>query len=82
MYPKMNKGDILISDTTTPEMAPMMFKASAIIIDLGGVTSHAAIVCRESGIPAVVGTKNATERLRTGNIVKVNMDKGIVQILD
>jgi phosphohistidine swiveling domain-containing protein len=81
MYSKLSKGDILVSDTTTPEMTPLMVKASAIITDLGGVTSHAAIVCRELDIPAVVGVQNATEAIRTGNIVSVDAEKGEINIL-
>jgi phosphoenolpyruvate synthase/pyruvate phosphate dikinase len=78
----VNKGDILVSDTTTPEMTPLMGKVAAIITDLGGVTSHAAIVCRELKIPAIVGTKIATEKLRTGMKVRVNADKGEIEILE
>lgn len=78
----LKKGDILVSDTTTPEMTTLLSKASAVITDLGGVTSHAAIVCRELKIPAIVGCVNATEKLRTGNKVHVNADKGEVKIID
>jgi len=82
IYDSMEKGNILVSDTTTPEMTPLMAKASAIVTDLGGVTSHAAIVCRELGIPAIVGTRNATEVIQTGDRVKVDAHKGVVQLLD
>lgn len=72
--------DILVSDTTTSDMTAFMAKAKAIVTDLGGVTSHAAIVCRELKIPAIVGVKNATEKLRTGDVVEVNADKGQIKI--
>lgn len=76
----VEKGEIIISDTTTPEMTAIMGKAAAIVTDLGGVTSHAAIVCRELKIPAVVGVGNATELIKTGDRVTVNADLGQIQI--
>ena len=81
MFEKVQKGDILVSDTTTPEMTVIMKKVAAIVTDYGGVTSHAAIVCRELKIPAVVGVGNATEILRTGEMLKVDADKGRVEII-
>jgi len=78
---KVRKGDIIISDTTTPEMTTAMGKASAIVTDLGGVTSHAAIVCRELKIPAVVGTRKATNTFRTGDLVKVDAGNGEVRLI-
>lgn len=75
-------GIILISDTTTPDMTLLMGKAAAIVTDLGGVTSHAAIVCRELKIPAVVGTQKATEIFRTGDIVEVDSAKGEVRLIE
>lgn len=81
MYDKVQKGDILVSDTTTPEMTVIMKKVSAIVTDLGGVTSHAAIVCRELRIPAIVGVGNATENLRTGDRIRVDADQGEIELL-
>jgi phosphoenolpyruvate synthase/pyruvate phosphate dikinase len=81
MFGEVKKGDILVSDTTTPEMTSLLAKAAAIVTDLGGVTSHAAIVCRELKIPAVVGTGNATDKLRTGQLIRVDAHKGVVEIL-
>ena len=80
LFNSVKKGDIIVSDTTTPDMTPIMNKAGAIVTDLGGVTSHAAIVCRELKIPAIVGVGNATERLKTGQMVTVNADKGTIDI--
>jgi len=82
MFNKVQKGDIIISDTTTPEMTPIMTKAAAIVTDLGGVTSHAAIVCRELKIPAIVGTREATDKFRTGQRVQVDADKGMIRLDD
>jgi excisionase family DNA binding protein len=77
----VKNGDIIVSDTTTPEMTSLIGKAAAIITDLGGVTSHAAIVCRELKIPAVVGVGNATEVIKTGDIVIVDADLGQIKLL-
>lgn len=69
---KIKRGDILVTKMTNPDMVVAMQKAAGIITDEGGVTSHAAIVSREMGIPAVVGTRVATERLKDGDIVSVD----------
>lgn len=79
--PNVNKGDILVAVTTHPDYVPAMQKASAIVTDEGGVTSHAAIVSREIGIPCVVGTKNATKTLQNGDIVEVDGNSGMVKII-
>lgn len=75
---KMNKGDILVSHTTNPTLVPAMKLAAGIVADIGGVTSHAAIISRELGIPSVVGTKNATRILKDGDRVELDANKGIV----
>ena len=59
---KMQKGEILVTDMTTPDFVPAMKKAVAIVTNTGGMTSHAAIVSRELGVPCIVGTGNATKR--------------------
>lgn len=69
-------GEILISDTTTPDWEPVMKTAGAIVTNRGGRTSHAAIVSRELGIPAVVGTGDATEKIPTGTDVTVSCAEG------
>jgi len=69
---KIQEGDILVTEMTNPDMVVAMQKSSAIVTDEGGMTSHAAIVSREMGIPCVVGTKNATEILKEGMKVIVN----------
>jgi pyruvate,water dikinase len=75
---KVQKGDILVAPMTSPDYVPAMKKASAIITDQGGQTSHAAIVSRELGIPCVVGTEKATTKLKDGVIVTVNGETGEV----
>ncbi|MEI6498340.1 MAG: phosphoenolpyruvate synthase [bacterium] len=75
---KVNKGDVLVTEMTTPDFVPAMRKATAIITDTGGRTCHAAIVSREMGIPCVVGTGTATSALKTGQIVTVDGARGVV----
>lgn len=77
----LKSGEILVSDATVPEMTPIMKKAAAIVTDFGGVTSHAAIVCREMNIPCVVGTRSATEKISDGMKLEVDAFKGIVSKL-
>lgn len=72
------EGDILVTKMTTPDMVPAMKRSAAIITDEGGLTCHAAIVSRELGTPAVVGTKEATRILEDGSLVTVDGEKGHV----
>lgn len=80
-YDTVNQGDILVSDTTNPDMTPIMKKVSAIVTDMGGVTSHAAIVTRELKIPCIVGTRNATQVLKDGMLIEVDANNGTVKII-
>ncbi len=73
---KIISGDVLVAPQTTPDFVPAMKKAVGIITDSGGRTSHAAIVSREMGIPAVVGAKNATKVLKDGLVVTIDGTKG------
>ena len=77
---RFKPGDILVTEATNPSWTPLIHAASAVVTDLGGALSHAAIVCREYGIPAVVGTKNATKQIKNGAIIIVNGDNGVVII--
>lgn len=79
---KMNKGDILVSQATTPEIISAMKKAAAIITNEGGITSHAAIISRELKIPCVIGTKIAAQVLKDGEVVEVDANKGIIKKLE
>ncbi|MEM3404315.1 MAG: phosphoenolpyruvate synthase [Nitrososphaeria archaeon] len=72
------EGEILVTEMTAPDWVPAMRKAAAIITNGGGMTAHAAIVSRELGVPCIVGTKNATEVLKTGQIVSVDGSLGVV----
>ncbi|HBH46454.1 MAG: hypothetical protein A2445_03205 [Candidatus Jacksonbacteria bacterium RIFOXYC2_FULL_44_29] len=75
------EGEILVTSMTRPDFVPLMRKAVAIITDEGGLTSHAAIISRELGIPCLVGTKIATHVLHDGQIVEVNANHGIVKVV-
>jgi pyruvate,water dikinase len=79
---QVREGDILVSPVTTPSWGPVFPKIKAAVSDIGGTMSHAAIVAREYGMPAVVGTGRATHRIRTGQRVRVDGDRGVVTILD
>lgn len=75
---KVQKGDILVAKMTTPDYVPAMQKAVAIITDEGGMTSHAAIVSREMGVPCIVGTEHATEVLKDSEVVTAHASRGVV----
>ncbi len=79
--PPFEEGEILVTTMTTPEFIFVMKKASAIITDTGGLTSHAAIVSRELKKPCIIGTKIATKVLKDGDVVEVDADTGVVRIL-
>ena len=72
----LQMGEVLVTEKTNPDWEPVLRRASAIITDQGGRTCHAAIVSRELGIPAVVGTSNATQTLKTGQEVTVSCAEG------
>jgi len=74
----VKEGDILVTRMTNPDMVPAMKKVAAIVTDEGGMTCHAAIVSRELGTPAVVGTKNATSLLKHGQLVTVDGERGLI----
>lgn len=74
---EFSKGQVLVTDRTDPDWEPIMKMASAIITNRGGRTCHAAIVSRELGIPAIVGTVNGTEVLKTGHNVTIDTSQGV-----
>jgi len=76
--PKVKKGDVMVTVMTTPDMVPAMVRATAIVTDEGGMTCHAAIVSRELGIPCIVGTTEATKKLKEGMTVTVDGKLGQV----
>ncbi len=77
----MQDGEIIVSTMTDPEFTPAIKKASAIITDIWGLLSHAAISAREFNVTCIVGTENATKILKEGDLVEIDVDSGIVRIL-
>ena len=77
---RMPKGHILISAMTSPDFVMAMKRAGAIVTDWGGTTCHAAIVSREFGIPCIVGTNKASKVFKSGELVEVDADKGIIRL--
>ncbi len=78
----MDQGDILVTETTSPDFVPLMKKAGGIIANQGGLNSHAAIMSRELGVPCLVGTYHATDILKTGDLVELDANNGVVRILE
>ncbi|AKU89992.1 phosphoenolpyruvate synthase [Vulgatibacter incomptus] len=75
---RLQSGEILVAPMTTPDWVPVMKRASAIVTDRGGMTSHAAIVSREMGLPCIVGTREGTEVLEDGETATADGDEGVV----
>jgi pyruvate,water dikinase len=79
---QLQAGEILVASTTNVGWTPLFLRVAAVVTDVGSSLSHAAIVARELGIPAVVGCGDATLRLKTGDRVRVHGEKGLVEILE
>ena len=79
-FNKFRSGHILVSHSTTPDYVPIMKESLAIITDEGGILSHASVISRELKIPCIIGTKNATQVLKDGDLVEVDAEKGVVKI--
>ena len=76
---QVQEGDVMVTEMTMPDMVPAMKRAAGIVTDEGGMTSHAAIISRELGVPAVVGTGNGTRVLEDGQQVTLDGDKGTIR---
>ncbi|HEX9333853.1 MAG TPA: PEP-utilizing enzyme, partial [Anaerolineales bacterium] len=77
-FGKLRAGDVLVSPVTNPAWTPLFQRAVAVVVDTGGTASHAAIVAREYGIPAVMGTMNGTKELKDGQWIQVDGSRGLV----
>ena len=77
-FSRFKPGDILVTRSTNPIWTPLIAIAGGVITDLGGALSHAAIVSREYGIPAIVGTQKATQVIKSGQTVTIDGKKGRV----
>ncbi|HTK66081.1 MAG TPA: PEP-utilizing enzyme [Pseudonocardia sp.] len=80
-FDDVEPDEILVAPTTDPSWSSIMFISSALVVDIGGALSHAAVVARELGIPCVVNTKNGSRQLRTGDLIRVDGGSGTVEIL-
>lgn len=80
-FNQVEEGEILVCRMTNPAWVVLFTKIIGLVTDAGGVTSHPAVVSREFGIPAVVGTSNSTERIKTGDRIRVNGSTGTVEVL-
>jgi pyruvate,water dikinase len=78
---EVKEGEILITRVTAPSWGPVFDRIGAVVTDIGGMMSHAAIICREYGLPAVTGAGSATASIRTGDRVVVDGDAGTVTVL-
>ncbi len=80
-FTEVEPDEVLVCVTTDPSWAAVLFLSSALVVDIGGLLSHAAVVAREIGVPCVIGTGNGTQVLRTGDLVRVDGNSGTVTIL-
>jgi pyruvate,water dikinase len=80
-FADIEEGEILVATTTDPSWASVMFFSSALVVDIGGALSHAAVVARELGVPCVMGVGRGTQVLRTGDICRVDGTHGTVEIM-
>lgn len=77
---RLAPGEILVAETTSPPWTPLFAVAAAVVTDTGGVLSHCAVVAREYGLPAVVGTGRGTDRITDGMVIEVDGDQGVVYL--
>jgi pyruvate,water dikinase len=75
---RLAPGEVLVAPGTDPAWTPLFLSAGALVMGIGGIMSHGSVVAREYGIPAVVGVAGATQRLRTGQRVRVDGENGLV----
>ncbi|MBI4263643.1 MAG: hypothetical protein HY657_04655 [Acidobacteria bacterium] len=80
-FPLVQSGEILVCPYTGTAWTPLFLKIAGVVTDTGGMLTHAAIAAREYGIPAVVGTWNATNSIRTGDLVRVDGERGVVEVV-
>jgi phosphohistidine swiveling domain-containing protein len=78
---EIDDGDVLVAHITDPSWVSLMFLASGLVVDIGGMMSHAAVVARELGIPCVMNTGRGTTALHTGHVIRIDGAAGTVEIL-
>ena len=77
----LNPGDILVAPFTDPGWTPLFINAGGLIMEVGGAMTHGSVVAREYGIPAIVGVRGATEALQTGQRVRIDGNRGVIELL-
>jgi pyruvate,water dikinase len=78
----LKPGEILVATFTDPGWTPLFINAGGLILEVGGIMTHGAVVAREYGIPAVVGVRDAVTKLQTGQRVRIDGDRGVIEVLD
>ena len=78
---ELDDGDILVCETTDPSWVSLFLVAGAVVTDFGGLLSHGPIVARELGLPCVCGTEEGSRRIRDGQRIRVDGDRGVVEVL-
>jgi len=78
---KLNIGDVLVAPFTDPGWTPLFYSVEALVVEVGGIMTHGSVIAREYGIPAVVGIENATKILKDGQYIRVDGNRGFVQVL-
>jgi len=79
-FARLQPGEALVAIATTPDWTPLFARASAVVTDVGAVTSHSSVVAREYGIPAVVGTQDGTRRIADGQVITIDGSRGEVYL--
>jgi pyruvate,water dikinase len=79
---RLESGEILVCPSTDPGWTPLFLMAGGLVMEMGGLVTHGSVVAREYGIPAVVGVHQATERLKTGQRVRIDGSAGRVTVLN
>ena len=77
----LNPGEILVAPFTDPGWTPLFINAGGLIMEIGGIMTHGSVVAREYGIPAIVGVRGATTALQTGQRVRVDGNRGVIEVL-
>ncbi|WP_254663048.1 PEP-utilizing enzyme, partial [Haladaptatus sp. W1] len=78
----IEKGEILVAPSSDPGWTPLFLNAAGVVVEVGGQMSHGSLVAREYGIPAVVSVRNATQKIRSGQRIRVDGTNGIVELVE
>lgn len=81
-FDRIDEGELLVCPLTNPSWAPLLSKIGGAVTDMGGITSHAAVVCREYDIPSVTGVETATKKIQSGDRIRIDGGEGTVEILE